>query len=406
MKPTVLVVNDDMRFSVDLRATTKNKPYELTVVQSARDGLHVLRSSTVNVLICDDRPKGMSGLALLSIAKQLDPACLRILLIEEEATARAAHALQAVNLFRFLFKPCSVSDVNKTILDALRARREHAEFHAAVPSTSSALVDEVIAPQIRSALRTCHMIYQPVLAVNPDDHGLDHLASGSTFGYEALVRMEHPIYSTPKLLIDAVHEAGLEYEFDRTVRNLVAKDMSASASTLDPKATVFVNMLTKSLQDPKLLDGLDPLHRFAKRVVLEVSERTPLSVLGDLQSTARELRRHGYRLGLDDLASGPTGLEVFGRLSPGVVKFDISRMRGIYQSRAKSKTIVSMIQTCKQLGCLTLAERVESRQEFEYLVELGVELFQGHYIGRPSAGFTPVMTGVHNQMSYGSGRSR
>lgn len=405
MKSTALIVHDDLRFGHELATQLARQPYDVVVVSSAKEGLAYLRAHSVAVLVCDDRPQGMSGIALLGIAKEVAPDCLRVLLTTNSASAIAVHAINTLELFRFLFKPCTVREIDFTILDAMKARREHRQFIEAPAASRDENLDQTLNAEIDRALESCHMIYQPVLSLgrgpgrSPDDVG-----ERATFGYEALLRSDHETLSNPVRLIDAVTQAGREYDLDRRVRDLVATDMAQARSTLDPDATVFVNLLTTSLEDPRLLQGNEPLRRFASRVVLEVSEHTPLAVVDELESSLRALRAQGYRIGLDDLAGGPTGLQVFGALTPAVVRFDISLIRGIYQSRARSRTIVSMIELCQRMGCLTLAEKIESKKEFDYLVELGVELFQGYYIGRPSAGFTPVTATVDNQSSYGTSR--
>ncbi len=404
VKSTILVIHDAGRCAAEMVATFTNKPYEMVIVDSAAEGLAVLRSREIDILICDDQPNGMSGIAVLKIAKMIAPDCMRVLLTSTESMALTAHAVNEIQIFRFLLKPCSPGDINGTILDGLKARRDHDSFRAEEARYFHPVVDDALNTEIDRAFESCRMIYQPVLSVLPESDAYGAESVKTTFGYEALVRVDHPTLSNPLLLIEAVTEAGREFDFDRLVRKLVASDLSAASSTLDPKALIFVNLLTRSLADPELSAGRDALHRFARRVVFEVSERTPLVVVGDLNKVKRELRSQGYRIGLDDLGGGPTGLRVFGQLGPDVVKFDISLVRGVYQSRSRAKTIMGMIKLCRDMGCMVLAEGVETKKEFEYLQELGVQLFQGYYIGRPSAGFTPVTGVVDNQMSYGLAR--
>ncbi len=398
MKPTVLIVHEDERFGRELQIALRHKPYDAVVVRSAREGLSILRRQDIAVLVSDCRPKGMSGVALLAVARTIAPETKRVLLTTEASMATTAQAITKVALFRFLFKPYGARDIDNTILDAMRARREETLLTVERVTRSDDLMDRALNTEINRALESCHMIYQPVLKVCPDGQARWGDRTCGTFGYEALVRVNHPSLSNPALLISAVIRAGRHIDFDRTVRSLVAKDLAAAR--LDSSMTIFVNHLTTSLEDPLLLMGREPLVRYAESVVLEISEHTPLSVLDhmeDLDETTRTLRALGYRLGLDDLAGGPTGLQVFGLLKPDIVKFDMSLVRGIYQSRARSKTIMSMVKLCQKLGCLALAEQVESQREFDYLVSLGVELFQGYYIGRPTAGFLPIERGVHDQ---------
>lgn len=388
MKPTVLVVHEDEAFGRELEHRLHLKPYKMVVVHTAREGLAYLRSHKIAILVCDDKPRGMSGLAVLAVAQQVAPDCSRVLLIKHTQMATAAHAIRQAHLFRFLLKPCSVEDVNNTVLDALKARRDHRAHDAKEERRNEDHVEHVLNDELDEAFGTCRVVYQPILSTKP--LGANSSASGaSTYGYEALLRVDHAGMPTPESLVDAASEARRETELDRLVRDMVASDID-SAKGLDPDASVFVNVSTQSLEDPELLRGREMLHRFSKRVVLEVSESTPLTVLEDLHKTTKALWAHGYRLCVDDLANGPTGLHVLGRLRPNVVRINASLLRGIYQTRAHAKAVISVVRLCEQLGCVPLADRVETQKELDYFMELGVTLFQGPFIAHPSAGFTPL----------------
>jgi EAL domain-containing protein (putative c-di-GMP-specific phosphodiesterase class I) len=102
------------------------------------------------------------------------------------------------------------------------------------------------------------------------------------------------------------------------------------------------------------------------------------------------LRELGFRVAVDDLGAGYSGLSSFAQLEPEVVKLDMSLVRDVNQSNTKQKLIRSMTAVCKDMGSLVVAEGVETIEERECLVELGCDLLQGYLLAKPGPPFPEV----------------
>lgn len=119
------------------------------------------------------------------------------------------------------------------------------------------------------------------------------------------------------------------------------------------------------------------------RVVLEILETANPSA--QLLERCREWLGIGYRLALDDFVYRPDW-EPFLDIAQ-IVKLDI---RALGQ-----ETFAAQVRKMKSRGLLVLAEKVESREEFETSLELGCDLFQGYFFARPeiiSATKLPAVT--------------
>jgi len=148
---------------------------------------------------------------------------------------------------------------------------------------------------------------------------------------------------------------------------------------------VLVNTHPLELMDEALGEGTDPLSTFSDRVVLEITERAPLEGLGDLRERGRRLRARGFRLAIDDLGAGYAALSSFASLEPDMVKIDMSLVRGLDQHFTKRKLVTSVVELCRDLRILVVAEGVETAAERDVLLQVGCDLLQGYLFGRPEA---------------------
>jgi EAL domain-containing protein (putative c-di-GMP-specific phosphodiesterase class I) len=133
-----------------------------------------------------------------------------------------------------------------------------------------------------------------------------------------------------------------------------------------------------------VLLGLDdPLAARASEVVLEITERASLEGIPDFRSRILNLRDLGYRIAVDDLGAGYAGLNTFAALEPDVVKLDMTLVRNADSEPVKRKLIGSMATLCRDLGIQVVAEGIETKAERDTVVDLGCDLLQGFFIGRP-----------------------
>lgn len=227
-----------------------------------------------------------------------------------------------------------------------------------------------------SALGSLWMAYQPIVAA----------ASGSLFGYEALLRSEHPALPDPGAFLDAAEKLGRLYDVGREVRQKASEPMDR----VPPPALLFVNLHAVELNDETLVSPLAPLTAIAARVVLEITERASLEAIEDVPSRVARLRECGFRIAIDDLGSGYSGLTSFTRLSPEFVKLDMSLVRGIHESPVKQKLVRSMTALCKDMGIMVVAEGIEVVEERDAIVDLGCDLLQGYLLAKPGRAFPEV----------------
>jgi EAL domain-containing protein (putative c-di-GMP-specific phosphodiesterase class I) len=166
--------------------------------------------------------------------------------------------------------------------------------------------------------------------------------------------------------------------------------VAGQIAPLAGRGNVFVNLHPHDLADDQLFSSEAPLTRSARSIVFEITERASLDRIADVPVRVRSLRRMGFRIAIDDLGAGYAGLTSFAELHPDVAKLDMSLVRGVDREPIKRKLIGSMASLCKELGILVVAEGVETATEAAAVKELGCDLLQGFYFGRPTASSTAI----------------
>ncbi len=122
-------------------------------------------------------------------------------------------------------------------------------------------------------------------------------------------------------------------------------------------------------------------------LIFEITETCAISNVEAAQSLIRELRDLGCRFALDDFGSGYCSFSRLKHLPVDFIKIDGSFVQGVVQHPTDRAIITSINNIAHSLGKQTVAEWVDSPTALRILKECGVDLVQGHYVGRPSREF-------------------
>jgi EAL domain-containing protein (putative c-di-GMP-specific phosphodiesterase class I) len=294
-----------------------------------------------------------------------------ILMSGKPDVATAATALEH-GAFRYLTKPLGTETIEKLVGQAARAhalariRREAATVAGANAGAGDRAGLEV---RFDQAIERMWMAYQPIV----------HAADQRLFGVEALLRSDEPTLAGPGPIFDAAIQLGRLSALGRRIRQLAGRTIAASEIPI-----LFINLHPQDLLDVDLVDERSPLTQIATRVVLEVTERESLVTSAALTERLERLRQLGFRLAIDDIGAGYSGLTSFTELTPEIVKIDMSLVRSIHTSRVKQRTVGALCTLCHEIGTLVVGEGVETEDEQACLIELGCDLLQGYLIARPN----------------------
>ncbi|CAK0753312.1 EAL domain-containing protein [Gammaproteobacteria bacterium] len=215
------------------------------------------------------------------------------------------------------------------------------------------------------------------------------LKRGTIVGVEALVRdpgnaLRSPL--PPIHLFAMAKQEGLTLELDRFCRKRAVERYRDLPYLSDPPL-LFINFessvldqgvggsgtLIKTVEDA----GLQP-----KDIVIEINE----SRVQDIEALRRFVstyRDYGFLIAIDDLGTGYSNLPRIAMLQPHILKLDRSLIQHLEQSYYQQEVFKSMVGLARRVGALVLAEGVETEAEVAISADLGADLMQGYYFGRP-----------------------
>jgi EAL domain-containing protein (putative c-di-GMP-specific phosphodiesterase class I) len=365
----VLLVDDDRPMRTALARLLEHAGFSPMTAGTVEEARKLLAAETIDVVVSDINMPGSSGLQFLAEVRERDPGLPFVLMT---AAPQLESAVMAVNLgaFRYLMKPVDLAELEATIRKAGLARsfaRLQREALDAVRSEDAARANAN--RMVDDALSGLWMAWQPIVK----NHG------SALFAYEALLRTDEPLLSRPEEFVGTAQQVERGRELARAVRARVAQTIP----TLPDGTLALVNIVAEDLSDPDLVNPDAPLSAHAPRVVLEITERTKLDATLNIPSRVKQLRDLGFRLAVDDLGAGYSGLSSITQLEPSIVKLDMSLIRDIHESMARRAVVASMVILCQSMHIEVIAEGIEKREEADVLWDLGVDLCQGYLFGRP-----------------------
>ena len=214
-------------------------------------------------------------------------------------------------------------------------------------------------------------------------------ADGTMFGAEALARWSHPENGLiqPGVFIDVLERADLIYKLDRYVWELAARQLAAWKGTPRGNISISVNV------SPKDIYYLDINKEFAALIekydinpALFNIEITETAVTSDVNKCARlilELQRSGFKVEIDDFGSGYSSLNMLKDINADVLKIDMGFLRKTENQKRARVILNYTIDMAHELGMTVVTEGVETKDQLDYLKEMGCEMFQGFYFDRP-----------------------
>ena len=208
------------------------------------------------------------------------------------------------------------------------------------------------------------------------------LQNQERIGYEVLGRSRLFGLQSPYEMFAAASQLNMESQLSEAFR-LRGVEIGTA---FGPGTNLFVNTHPNELDRPELYQSLKDLRDVApdQMITLEIHEAasTNLSMMSELRSVLSDLE---MKLAFDDFGVGRARLVELGEVRPDYLKFDMKLTKNIENAPASRQELVALFANLvNSLGIHTLAEGVETRECHETLVEMGFELGQGFYYGRPS----------------------
>lgn len=150
--------------------------------------------------------------------------------------------------------------------------------------------------------------------------------------------------------------------------------LSVNVSAVQCKQKDFIESLLQIIRKYDVLP---------EEIELEITETILIEDFGYISGRLERLRETGVKISLDDFGTGFSSLSYLKGLPIDTLKIDKSFVDTMLTDNNTKIIIESIIYMVKRLGYETIAEGVETEEQFAYLKELSCDIIQGYYLGRP-----------------------
>jgi EAL domain-containing protein (putative c-di-GMP-specific phosphodiesterase class I) len=222
---------------------------------------------------------------------------------------------------------------------------------------------------VRQVLETgdVRTVFQPVV----------RLDTGTVVALEALSRFDPVRFPSPVHAFAAASAAGVTVDLELLALRVALRRVPDLPAGLP----LSVNLSAEALTDPRTVGLLLP---HGPAVGVEVTEHTPVHDYAALTAVTDRLKDAGLQVAVDDAGAGFASLRHVLQLRPTAIKLDLALVRGIDGDPVRRALVRAVAEFARGIDAHLVAEGIETPQERETLLDLGIRLGQGYLLGRPA----------------------
>ena len=207
--------------------------------------------------------------------------------------------------------------------------------------------------------------------------------------YETLMRLKdknndgETIYLSPYLFLDVSVKTKQYLQLSNQVISKAFADLSKT------EKQVSLNLGFKDILDTdfvisldKNLDKID--NEKKEQIVFEILESDYITDYSLLEEFVIKYRNQGIKIAIDDFGTGYSNFAHILKIRPNYIKIDGSLIKNINTDKNSYELVKSIIDFSKALNIKVIAEYVHSKDVYNTVLDLGVDEFQGFYLGEPS----------------------
>ncbi len=231
-------------------------------------------------------------------------------------------------------------------------------------------------------------VFQPIVS----------LKDGSIIGYEALSRgPKDSLMKSPETLLNIAKRYNKLWEIEEVFRSSALESISRQ----NIKCKIFLNVNPLIIESIRFKNSFtnEYLKRYClgyENIVFEITEKEKIENRERFRDAINDKKSQNYKLAIDDFGAGYSG---FGRvydIKPDYIKIDMDIIRDINKDETKQALVKSMYEYSKLSKCSLIAEGIETKEEMETLIEIGVHYGQGYFIQKPKENIESIDEDIVN----------
>jgi len=218
---------------------------------------------------------------------------------------------------------------------------------------------------------------------------INMIDTGETTHHEVLIRLraEDGKLIQPDAFLPSAVRFGLMTEIDFWMIRHAAEAYAHYAKT-DKQLKLSVNLSANAFENDDLTDYIsETFDRYgvpASHVILEITESLAVRRPAHVERQIASLRKFGCQFALDDFGTGYSSLSYLQKLQFDYIKIDGAFVQDLLNNPLDQKMIKLIAEIGREGGMKTIAEYVQNAESLSLLGELGVDMAQGYFVGRPT----------------------
>lgn len=230
--------------------------------------------------------------------------------------------------------------------------------------------------------RDIRVVFQPVVS----------LEDGAVIGYEALSRGPRGSrFERPDALFAAAAQNDLVWELEYICRT---KALERAREMIGDKM-LFLNVDPSIIHDHRFHKGhtqeiIRELRLNSGNIVFEITEKSAISDYASFRRILDNYISQGYKVAIDDTGAGYSGLKTLAQTRPNFIKVDMDLVRDIDKDILKQAMMEALHNFSVITGSDIIAEGIETREELDTLISIGVRYGQGYFLARPLPEFVDI----------------
>ena len=218
---------------------------------------------------------------------------------------------------------------------------------------------------------------------------INRIHTGETTHHEVLIRLRGDDNSvvSPDAFLPSAIRFGLMTEIDFWMIENAAK--AYSVYSVPARSLRFsINLSANAFENDDLVAHIETCFQQykvdPKDITFEITESLAIRHPVHVERQIAALRDMGCRLALDDFGTGYSSFSYLQKLQFDYIKIDGTFVEDLMNNPVDQKMIKLIAEIGAEAGMETVAEYVQDAESLALLEELGVDLAQGYFVGRPT----------------------
>ncbi|MBQ4068749.1 MAG: GGDEF domain-containing protein [Lachnospiraceae bacterium] len=207
-------------------------------------------------------------------------------------------------------------------------------------------------------------------------------------GFEALIRWKpDDVVISPVDFIPVAEKTGYIVSIGNWVIDKAFEDFAEWKNRYNYNGVISINISAVQLRDKDFVDnvvsGMKKYNLEPSDIEIEITESVFMEDYEDAIEVLKKLKANGYKISLDDFGTGYSSLSYLKDMPIDTLKIDKSFVDTILTDESTGIITDSVVAMVKKLGLETIAEGVETEEQYEYLKKINCDNIQGYLLGKP-----------------------